>query len=170
MKEPKTTLICYDDFKWFSESVSSRFADSTRYHVISFTIVEEFMLYLEANKEKSCKAAILGVHDTEEQMKMIGGLVNEIKSTYPGIGVILISSNEQKDNVKKMIPKNIDAYIPKNSNIKLRLHNAVKKLISEYAINAFRKQRKLSFSILAGYIITLVILFLIARFRFSIYF
>lgn len=159
----KTHLICYDDFRWFSEDVRGRFDDTSRYNIVSFVAFEEFMAYIEKNKVHGyCKVAILGAHDTKEQFELIGRLTAEIKKIDLHIGIILVCTPEKMEEIKKIIPSNVDAYIPKNANAILRLHNAVKKLISEYGINNFRKRRNFSFYALIGFLIFFVILIIIA--------
>jgi hypothetical protein len=65
---------------------------------------------------------------------------------------------------------NIDAYIPKNGNAILRIHNAVKKLMSENGITIFRKRSNLSVYFLVGFFILTVISIIVAWFRFPEYF
>ncbi len=167
MNKLKTTLACYDDFRWFSEDVRSRFDDTSKYIVSSFVSVEDFMAYLEKGKDhRNCKIAILGTHDTTEQFEMIGRLTSEIKSLDPKIGIILICTPEKMDEIKKIIPVNVDAYIPKNANAIIRLHNAVKKMISEYGIINYRKRRNLSLYVLAGTVLLFIILFILSRLKY----
>jgi len=162
----KTHLICYDDFRWFSEDVRGRFDDTSRYNIVSFVAFEEFMAYIERNKVQGyCKVAILGAHDTTEQFELIGRLTAEIKKIDPGIGIILVCTPEKMDEIKKTIPSNVDAYIPKNANSILRLHNAVKKLISEHGIINFRKKRNFSFYTMIGFLILIITLIIIALAR-----
>ena len=159
----KTHLICYDDFRWFTEDVRGRFDDTSRYNIVSFVAFEEFMAYIERNKVQGyCKVAILGAHDTTEQFELIGRLTAEIKKIDPSIGIILVCTPDKMEEIKKIIPSNVDAYIPKNANAILRLHNAVKKHISEHGINIFRKRRNFSLYALIGFIILFLILIIIA--------
>ena len=74
------------------------------------------------------------------------------------------------EEVRKAAKFNIDAYIPKNTNAMLRIHNEVKKLISEYNINVYRKRRNISLSILLAFAIITVLAVIIAYFRFPGYF
>lgn len=167
MNKLKTTLACYDDFRWFSEDVRGRFDDTSKYNISSFVSVDDFMAYLEKGRDhRNCKIAILGTHDTTEQFEMIGRLTAEIKKLDPKIGIILICTPDKIDEIKKIIPANVDAYIPKNANAIIRLHTAVKKMISEYGIINYRKRRNLSLYILAGTVLLFIILFIIARLKF----
>jgi hypothetical protein len=65
---------------------------------------------------------------------------------------------------------NVDAFIPKNTNSILRIHNAVKKLISEHGIGIFRKRSNFSFYVLIGFVLLSVILLIVAYFRLPQYF
>jgi type VI protein secretion system component VasF len=72
--------------------------------------------------------------------------------------------------IKKSVKFNIDAYIPKNANSILRIHNTVKKLISEHSMGIFRRKRNLSFYILLGFILLCIVALIIAWFRLPQYF
>ena len=170
-KNVKTHLYCYDDHRGFSEDFRKLFSDRSRYTVESFQTREEFINLLEEEKEGNfCKVAILGLHDTKEQFEMIDQLTVEIKKIDPGTGLILLGPSDKMEVIKKTLKFNIDAYIPKNTNSILRIHNTVKKLISEHSIGIFRKKRNLSFYVLLGFLLISVILVIIAWFRFPQYF
>ncbi len=167
----KTHIYCYDDHRAFSEDVKKRFADNARYTVMSFPTTEEFVAILEKERESNfCKVAILGVHDTPDQIHMIDNLTLEIKKIDPLTGLILIVPADKRDEIKKVIKYNIDACIPKNANTILRIHNTVKKLISEHSIGIFRKRRNISLYILTGFLIVAAILTAIAYFKMPHYF
>jgi DNA-binding NarL/FixJ family response regulator len=170
-KNIKTHIFCYDDHRGFSEDVRKKFNDTTRYTVLSFQTREEFINRIEHEKEYSyCKVAILGLHDTIEQFEMIDHLTIEVKKTDPSTGLILVGPPDKMDMIRKTVKFNIDAYIPKNSNAILRIHNAVKKLISENGITIFRKRSNLSVYFLAGFFILALISLIVAWFRFPQYF
>jgi DNA-binding NarL/FixJ family response regulator len=170
-KNVKTHIYCYDDHRGFSEDVRKRFSDLSRYTVVSFQAREEFINHLETEKEnKFCKVAILGIHDTKEQFGMIDQLTVEIKRIDHGTGLILLGPPDKMEVIKKTMKFNIDAYIPRNANSILRIHNAVKKLISEHSIRIFRKKSNFSIYVLLGFLLLSVIFVLVAWFRFPQYF
>jgi DNA-binding NarL/FixJ family response regulator len=170
-KNIKTHIYCYDDHRAFSEDVRKRFTDQSRYAVFSFQTRQELIKSLEAEKEnRFCKVVILGIHDTKEQFDMIEQLTMDIKKIDTGTGLILLGPPDKMDTIRKTMKFNIDAYIPKNGNSILRLHNTVKKLISEHSIGIFKKKRNLSIYILLGFILLSAILILAARFRLPQYF
>jgi hypothetical protein len=170
-KNIKTHLYCYDDHRAFSDDVRKRFNDLSRYSVESFQTREEFIAHLEEEKDfKFCKVAILGLHDTKEQFEMVDHLTMEIKRIDPATGLILLGPPEKMEVIKKALKFNIDAYIPKNSNSILRIHNNVKKLISEHSIGIFRKKRNFSVYVLMGFLLLSVILIIVAYFRLPQYF
>jgi DNA-binding NarL/FixJ family response regulator len=170
-KTSKTHIYCYDDHRGFSEDVRKRFSDPSRYRVLSFQTREEFIGCLEQEREhKYCKVAIFGLHDTQEQITMVDQLTMDVKKIDPRTGLILLGPPEKMDIIKKAVRFNIDAYIPKNSNAILRIHNAVKKLISENGISVFRKKSLISMYMLLGFLLLAVILIIVARFRLPQYF
>jgi DNA-binding NarL/FixJ family response regulator len=170
-KNIKTHIFCYDDHRGFAEDVRKKFNDISRYTVVSFQTREEFMSRIEHEKEHSyCKIAILGLHDNIEQLEMIDKLTMEVKKTDPSTGLILVGPPDKMDLIRKTVKFNIDAYIPKNGNAVLRIHNAVKKLMSENGIAIFRKKSNLSVYVLVGFFILAIILIIAAYFRFPEYF
>lgn len=167
----KTHLFCYDDHRGFTEDVRKQFTDSTRYTMTSFPTREEFINHLVKEKEPNiCKVAILGVHDTKENIEMIYQLTMEIKKIDSRTGLILVGPPDKMEEIKKTVKFNIDAYIPKNSNAVLRIANTVKKLISEHSIWIYRKKRNFSFYILLASLLLSALLILIAYFRLPEYF
>ena len=170
-KNIKTHLYCYDDHRGFSEDVRKRFTDQSRYTVVSFQTREEFINHLLEEKEYDfCKVAILGLHDTKEQFEMIDKLTIEIKKIDPKTGLILLGPPDKMEIIKKTLKFNIDAYIPKNTNSILRVHNTVKKLISEHSIRIFRKKRNLSIYVLVGFLLLSILFILFAYFKLPQYF
>lgn len=170
-KTIKTHIFCFDDYRSFSEDVKKRFSDPARYNVISFQTRQEFLKHLDGEKEHIfCKVAILGMHNTNEQLEMIDHLSVEIRKIDPKTGVILLIPVEKMEEVKKTVKFNIDAYIPQNTNAILRIHNVVKKLISENSIVRFRKRRNVSLTFLFLFIILSLLLIVVARFKLPKYF
>jgi DNA-binding NarL/FixJ family response regulator len=166
VKNIQTHIICYDDHRGFAEDVKKRFTDVARYQVLSFQTREEVIECFEKEKEhKFCKIAILGLHETAEQYSLIDHLIMEIKNTDRSTGIILLGPPDKMEEIKKTLKINIDAYIPKNANMILRIHNAVKKLISEHNIEVFRKRRNISLYALLSFLLLAVILTLISYFR-----
>jgi DNA-binding NarL/FixJ family response regulator len=170
-KNIKTHIYCYDDHRGFTEDVRKRFTDNSRYTVVSFQTREEFVNHLEEEREHNyCKVAILGLHDNKEQFEMIDQLTMQIKRIDPRMGLILMGPPDRMEAIRKTLKFNIDAYIPKNANSILRIHNAVKKLISEHSIGIFMKKRNLSIYVLLGFLLLSLLLIIIAYFRLPQYF
>jgi len=170
-KNTRTHIFCYDDHRGFTEDVRRKFTDLSRYTVVSFQTREEFVERIKLEKEhKYCKVAILGIHETREQLEMIEHLTLEIKKIDPLIGLILLGPPDKMELIRKTIKFNIDVYIPKNGNAILRIHNTVKKLISENGITIFRKRSNISIYILAGFLLLAIISIVIAYFRLPQYF
>jgi DNA-binding NarL/FixJ family response regulator len=170
-KNIKTHIYCYDDHRAFSEDVRKKFTDPARYTILSFQTTEEFINRIELDREHTyCKVAILGLHDTKEQIDMIDLLTMEIKRIDHGIGLILLGPPDKMELIKRSVKFNIDAYIPKNDNSVLRIHNTVKKLISENGIILYRKRSRTSVYFLVGFLLLSIILVLFTYLRFPQYF
>lgn len=166
-----TFLICYDDHRGFTDDVRKRFSDPARYNVISFHTRQEFLNHCKNEIENnSCKVAIIGVYETRDQFDKVLDLSMEVKKADPKTGLILLVPDEKMDDIKKIVKFNIDAYIPLNANTVLRLHNAVKKLISEYNLVIFRKRRNLSVYVMLGFLIISAIIIIISRLKLPEYF
>jgi DNA-binding NarL/FixJ family response regulator len=167
----KTYLFCYDDHRSFTEDVKKRFFDTARYTVISFQTRDEFIDQLKVVKEHNfCKIAILGLHDNEEQQRFISKLKDEVKEIDQRTGLILLCPADILEEIRNTIRYNIDAYIPKNSNSILRIHNTVKKLFSEHSIRIFKKRRNISLYILIAFVLLSALTALIAFFMLPEYF
>ena len=166
-----TYLICYDDHRTFTEDIRKRFSDTARYTVESFHSQHDFIDHCSKETEnKSCKVAIIGVPDTAEQFAAIEKLTVEVKKSDPETGLILLIPGDKMEALKKVVKSNIDAYIPRNANAILRIHNTVKKLISEHNIAIYRKRRNLSLYVLLAFLILSALLVLIAYIRMPEYF
>ena len=101
-KNLKTHIYCYDDHRGFSEDIRKRFTDTARYTVVSYPTREEFINQLMKEKEhKFCKVAILGLHDSAEQIEMIGHLTMEVKKIDPNTGLILLGPPDKMDADQK---------------------------------------------------------------------
>ncbi len=170
-KTRMTYLICYDDHRNFTEDVKKRFSDTSRYQVISFHAKQDFLTYFRKEAENSsCKVAIIGVPDAREQFEAIEELTLEIKKADPKTGLILLVTPDKMDDLKKTIRFNIDAYIPRNANFILRIHNTVKKLFSEHNIAIFRKKRNFSLYVLLAFLVLAALIILLAYLRMPEYF
>jgi DNA-binding NarL/FixJ family response regulator len=170
-KSVKTYLFCYDDHRNFSDDVKKRFSDKSKYTVVSFHNLDDFLDQLIEQKEHNfCKVAILGLQDNKDNFETIDHLTLEIKKIDSSTGIILLCPHDKLDEVKKTIRINIDSYIPRNANQVLRIHNTVKKLISEHSLLLYRKRRNLSFYFLLGFLVLSILLAVIAYFRFPQYF
>jgi hypothetical protein len=170
-KSVKTYLFCYDDHRNFSEDVRKRFSDASRYIVVVFHNMDDFINHLIKEKDHNfCKIAILGLQDTRENFEIIDHLTVEIKKTDRSTGLILLGSPDKMDEIKKAIRTNIDSYIPRNANQILRIHNTVKKLISEHSLLLYRKRRNFSFYFLLIFLAFAILFVIIAFFRLPNYF
>lgn len=167
----QTYLFCLDDHRSFSEDVKKRFSDISKYALSISHNREEFLKNLESKRDiKNCKVAIIGLHDSKENFEMAERLISEIKKIERSTGIILVAPPEKIDELKKTARFNVDSYIPKNANTLLRIHNTVKKLISEHSLHIFRRKREISVYVLLIFIIISILFAVVARFRLPMYF
>jgi DNA-binding NarL/FixJ family response regulator len=132
---------------------------------------DEFLKFFIARKEDNpCKVAIIGLHDSKENYEMAEHMITHIKKINISTGIILLAPPDKIDEVKKTIRINIDSYIPMNANTMLRVHNTVKKLISEHSLLIFRKKRNLSLYILLIFLALSAFIAVVAWFRFPMFF
>jgi hypothetical protein len=101
---------------------------------------------------------------------MIDNLTQVIKKVDRRTGLILLGPEDKMEEIKKTVLYNIDAYIPRNANSMLRIHNTVKKLMSEHNIGVFRRRRNISLYVLLGFIILSALILLASYFRAPQYF
>jgi DNA-binding NarL/FixJ family response regulator len=170
-KALKTYLFCYDDHRNFAEDVKKRFSDQSKYNVLIFHNMDDFRNMLIKEKDHNyCKVAILGLQDTKENFETIDHLTSEIKKNDRSTGIILLGPADKMDEIRRMIRINIDSYIPRNSNQILRIHNTVRKLISEHSLLIYRKKRNFSFYFLLIFLAAAALFAFVAFFRFPLYF
>ncbi len=171
LRTSQTFIFCLDEHRSFSEDIRKRFSDPAKYKIFSSVSHIEFLRNFNNEKEhRNCKVAILTIYDGKEQHLLIENLTKEIKKTDPATGLILVYPAEKSEAIKKAIVFNIDAYIPKNDNSILRLHNAVKKLISEHNLVIYRKRRNFSVYVLLAFLFLAGIVILLAYLKLPVYF
>lgn len=167
----RTSLYCFDAHRSFTEEIRKKFDDQERYVIHSFQSHDDLIASLKKEKEnKSCKVSIIGVTDSSEQNDLTDRLTSEIRKISPLAGIILIFAPEKMDEVKKNLKFNIDAYIPQNSNFVLRVHNFVKKILSEHNITIHRKRRNRSLLVLFLFLVFSVLFAIFASFKFPLFF
>ena len=175
-KDPITQIICLDDHKalvttGILEDVRRRFSDSSRYKVVTFPEKHSFLQMLSEKKERgACRIAIMGIHDDEEHLAMINNLMIGVRQSDPETGLILLVPGDKAESIKQNVSINADAYIPKNDNAILRIHNTVKRIISEKNLAICRKRRNISLMVLSGFLALVVILLLVTFLLLADYF
>jgi len=166
-----TYLICYDAHRSFTEDVRKRFSDSLKYSVESFHSLDQFEDHFRSIAEKKInKIALILIPDSLDNYEAMIKLTSAINNSDPYTGIILIVPPDKMEEIRKAVNFNIDAFIPKNVNSILRIHNVVKKLISEYNIYLNRKRRNVWLYILISFLIICGLGVLFAYIRFPEYF
>ncbi|HKK42717.1 MAG TPA: hypothetical protein VJ963_09930 [Bacteroidales bacterium] len=166
----RTNILILDDHRAISEDVKKRFPDSDRYVVTSYQNTAEFRNHIMAARDSnSCWIAILVMNDNSDQLESVKELTDDIKTNDSAKGVVVIYSTGKITDIKNLII-NADAWIPKNSNILLRIYNVVKRLESEHTIVTIKKRRNLSLYILLAFAALSAVAAILARVMFPNYF
>lgn len=167
----RTAVICLDDHRNFSDDIRKRFTDTSRYEVSVYHNGDDLLKNFTSLKQGAgCRIVLIGIHDTKESRTAVEVLVEKIKTHEPAAGILIIVNPEKIEEARRELRFNIDGFVPRNSNMVLRIHNAVKKHISEYNLDIYRKRRKISVIFLVAGIILSLIILIIARSRFPLYF
>ncbi|MGI5913172.1 MAG: hypothetical protein ACOX5K_00395 [Bacteroidales bacterium] len=166
-----THIICYDDHRNYTENVRKRFADSSKYLVTSFHNKDQFIGHCEklANIDL-CIVAIIGFTESVEKIDMLNEFIGRVKETLPGRGIILLVQPINLQEIKGALNQKVDALIPINNNMVLRIHNVVKRFISEFNIIIFKRRRNRAFIAVALFIALMLAAFLFFFFRYPMYF
>ena len=166
VKIGRTFIFCFDDHKNFSDDIKKRFSDTGRYSVISTTSKNDLLKFIRKEADtNACKVVIIATYDSKEHLEMADHLTIEIKAINSDTGIILLVQGAKIEVVKKVIRFNVDAYIARNDNSILRIHNTIKKLISHRNLEINTKRRKLSLYVLLVFLLISLIILIISYFR-----
>ncbi|MDP4223722.1 MAG: hypothetical protein Q8868_10445 [Bacteroidota bacterium] len=161
-RKNKALLFCLDESRSFTEDIKKRFSDTSKYRVLSFSSRQDFLSGLAAEKAGGCcKVAVIVINEIKEDGYSIERFTREVHKISADMGMILVFSPEKDEEIRKAVKFNIDAYIPKNSNSILRLHNVVKKLISKHNLEIYHKRRNLSLWVLLVFVLISAIIILV---------
>ncbi len=171
MKIIKTHIVCLDDHKTFSEDVRNRFSDATKY-VVEVTHNREDLINAlkKGNVPDIFSIAIVGLFDSKENIEYIESIISEIKEHNPETAILLVTPQDKTDDIRNNLKANVDSFIARNTNTTLRIHNTVKKLVSEHNLLLYTRRKNLSTTILITFIAASLLLLLIARFLLPGYF
>lgn len=153
-----TNIICFDEYNNFVEKVITKFSDTEKYKLATFHNKQTFVDYCEKmNESEQCNVAIIGCFEQDEAMKNSVSVVEAVKAVNPKIGVVAVVPPEKMDLCIKRITSGVDDFIPQNNNAVTRVHNSVKKIISQYNVAVLEKYRNRT--ILAAALFVLLMIF-----------
>ena len=171
MKIIKTHIVCLDDHKTFSEDVRKRFSDAAKYIVQITHNREDLMKALKNGSEPDIfSIVIMGLSDSKESIEYTESIISEINEYYPETAVLLITPQDKTEDIRNNLKANVDSFIARNANAILRIHNSVKKLVSEHNLLLYTRRKNLSTIILITFIAASLLFLLIARFIIPSYF
>lgn len=172
MPHPEFTyLFCLDEKKNYSVEVNRRFDDGTRYEVLVSQSRHEFLNIVKQHRSgSSTKVALLPFADTHDQNDPVKTIAADIRAVSPDIIIILLVSGESPDELVLKSGINPYAWVPATNNSVLRIHNVVKKLISEKTLTLKTTRIRRVGRILVGLIIAALLFLVYSVFRFPQYF
>lgn len=164
MKVARTYIACLDDHRNFSEDIRKRFSDTSKYTVFVTHNREDLVKSLSHEKGPDVyRIAILGLHDSKENFEYTESIVTDIMAYDRNTAVLVLASPDKIDDLRESLGNSVSACIPRNVNSVLRIHNTVKKLISEHNLAFYRHRRTISLRILIAFLILSALLILFAR-------
>jgi len=167
----KTHIICLDDHKTFSEDVRNRFSDTAKY-IVQVTHNREDLMkaIINGNGPDVFSIIIMGLADSKENIEYSASIISEIKRYNPETAILLITPQDKTEDIRNNLKAYVDSYIARNANTILRIHNTVKKLVSEHNLHFYTRRRKLSAIILISFLAASLLFLLAARFLVPGYF
>ena len=148
-----------------------RFNDSTRYEVLASQSRHEFLNMVKQYRSgSSTKVALLPFADTHDQNDPVKTIATEIQAVSEDIIIILLVSGDSPDELVAKSGINPYAWVTATNNSVLRIHNVVKKLISEKNLTMKTKRIRRTGRILVGVIIAALLFLVYSIFRFPQYF
>ncbi len=166
-----TQLICYDDHRNFTGDLKKKFSDETRYLVTSIHNTEQYIDYCEQiAKNNFCVIAIIGFTESVDKITFLNEFLEKVNNVMPDGGTILLVQSGNLQEVKDGISQSVDAVIPINNNTVLRIHNAVKRFISEYNIVIFKRRRNRALTAVMVFMAFMIAALFFFLFRYPVYF
>lgn len=162
MKAIRTYIACLDDHRNFSEDIRKRFSDTSKYTVTVTHNREDLVKSLGNEKGPDIfRIAILGLYDSKDNFEYTENIIADIRAYDRNTAILLLASPDKLEDIKESLGNLVSSCIPRNANSVLRIHNTVKKLVSEHNLSFYRKRRNISERILIAFLIlsALVILF-----------
>ena len=149
-----TYIFCLGSNRHFCEELKKRFSDPENYTFFSSSNAADLLRESKTvSRRSNCKVAIIETNEPGEQQSEIEDFTRDLKRAGQYTGLILIHSPERSGEIKKSIVFNIDAYIQRNGSTIPRLHNAVRKMISEHMLRQAGRRFKIALYTLSAFLI-----------------
>lgn len=158
-----TYIFCLDNNRQFCDDLRKRFSDQAKYSFFSLSSPEDILRESAGiRKRRTSKVVLISINGSNLQLPEVESFTRDLKKADPYTGLIIVHTAERTEEIKKSIVFNIDAYIQKNGNAIPRVHNAVRKLISEHILRLARKRLRTALFATVAFLIFTGIFFLLA--------
>ncbi|MBE0676736.1 MAG: hypothetical protein IH591_18920 [Bacteroidales bacterium] len=166
-----TYLFCLDEKRTYSVEVRRRFNDATRYEVLVSQSRHELLNLVRQHRTgRGYRVALLPFADTHDQNDPVRTIAAEIQEVSPDIILILLVTGDSPEELVAKSGIRPYSWVPATNNSVLRIHNSVKKLISEKNLALKTKRIRRVFRILVSFLFAGLLLLIYCRFRFPQYF
>lgn len=137
-----------DDDEFYLKIFKNKFQTTTDYVVHTYSCGEDFLKELKQNpipgNQKHVVILDYYLRTKANQDALDGNeVLREIKLLYPDMDVIMLSGTNEEAIVDKAIELGAFAFIKKNENSFLRIHNNIKRSLSKNRLKKREKSTKL---------------------------
>lgn len=173
MLKPKfdTNIFLVDHNPEFNSAIHKSIDNPEKYNIKTFTSGEKFISYISEIKfnRNDIYIVFLGYKYFDEGNNTLMNGVEILESTKAlnnEIEVVMLTGEDEGSYGSYVMKSGAYAFIPKNENIHLRINNIIMGIISQKRLAQRRHSLNNSLKILIGYIVLVIIIWIIYRFFF----
>lgn len=166
-----TYLFCLDEKKSYFSEVNRRFNDADRYEVLTSHGRHEFLnMIRQYRQNRGFKVAILPFANTSDQYQPVKTIAAGIKTLIPDVVIILLVSGDAPEELVAKSGIEPYSWVPATNNSVLRIHNSVKKYISEENLSHKIKRKRKAFRVFVASVVLALLFLLFSMLRYPSFF
>lgn len=163
-----TYIFLVDHNIEFTSAINNSIDNPERYIIKTFTSGEKFIdhLYDIKYRRNDIYIVFLGYKYFDEGNNTLMNGVEILEATKAfndDVEVVMLTGDDEGSYGSYVMKSGAYAFIPKNENIHLRINNIIMGIISQKRLSQKRHSFNLSLKIIAGYIILVIITWVIYR-------
>lgn len=166
-----TSIFLVDHNIELTQAIHNSIDNPERYNIETFTSGEKFIEFLSKYKFSKQEVIIVFLgykYFDEGNNTLMNGveILEKTKSINKEIEVVMLTGEDEGSFGSYVMKSGAFAFIPKNENIHLRINNIIMGIISQKRLAQKRYNFNISLQILVGYILLVVIIWIIYRYFF----